>query len=529
MSPFNFCLFLFLVTIKGCYSFIIHKQQVVGFGNKKKQNNIALPFSKTSSQNAARKIVIVSPPGNIGEISAIESALRGASVYWFVVTSSTYGKNVKFSQDTWQSIKRNGGSIEIAGMTYKPQTEKVILQWCGNDIDSLICTLDGIDEKDENIQDWENSINVVVQEANSGLKKDGKKIVLSPLNSILYNEDTNLIPTFLKKPIPKSLIDAVSENNSNICVIRYGQLFGSPETSDDASILVGGPKRDPTIRDQYIMRSVRFEPFLETKFKDLGVLEKQTRSSRLSLGEAAALISIDQVPTRKNEYQDFILTSLRGAEKLSLEEYQTEFQKLCQEKASSELFNFQYSNVPSIKRLGDWIERKWAPSILRTYDIAGIRVGGRPVYTTRPSDDTVEIVFQTLNEQSQSITVGKMIISLTNTGIKAERQVLEQNYLNNNLFGGEDILVRSLAEASAQAIEKGLAIKAKLSKQEVPQKEILTETPVLQETLPTAAQPTITRDQQQPERKSVRPRRSSKRSSRNRRKRNASKSNNDSS
>jgi hypothetical protein len=116
---------------------------------------------------------------------------------------------------------------------------------------------------------------------------------------------------------------------------------------------------------------------------------------------------------------------------------------------------------------------KWAPAILRTYDIAAIRTGPRPVYANRirnndnnninEKDDssdrgTLEIVWQQLIN-FEPVTVGRMIIEITNTSMKASRIIEVGNINSNTPLAGEDILVRRLAEAASQAIEKGLATK----------------------------------------------------------------------
>jgi hypothetical protein len=50
---------------------------------------------------------------------------------------------------------------------------------------------------------------------------------------------------------------APSDENFNLLTIRYGRLFRSPESDTDATPFVGGPRRDPIIRDQYLYRSVQ--------------------------------------------------------------------------------------------------------------------------------------------------------------------------------------------------------------------------------------------------------------------------------
>lgn len=100
--------------------------------------------------------------------------------------------------------------------------------------------------------------------------------------------------------------------------------------------------------------------------------------------------------------------------------------------------------------------------MLRTYDIAAIRVGARPVYATRGDDGKVEIVWQQLVDFS-SVTVGKMIIEVSESKLVARRGAGDASKgfgtISRKPLAGEDVLVRLLAEAYSQAVEKGLAKK----------------------------------------------------------------------
>ena len=148
------------------------------------------------------------------------------------------------------------------------------------------------------------------------------------------------------------------------------------------------------------------------------------------------------------------------------------------------LFRAEFASVPSTKRLAEWIATKWAPAVLRSYDIAGIRVGARPVYallqsssssaTTTTTNDgnngnVVEIVWQEL-VNFNSVTSGKMIIEVSESGIMAWRGAGDPTQgfgsISSSPLPGEDILVRRLADAASQAIEKGLAFKVKVRESE---------------------------------------------------------------
>jgi len=214
-------------------------------------------------------------------------------------------------------------------------------------------------------------------------------------------------------------------------------------------------------------------------------------SSRLSVGEAAARLVMtmsenqDMAVFRGNI--DVSLTSLKGMNALTNEEWNDEFarvvEELSEEKQTIEqdgyssnnqkilLYKTSFGSVPSKERLAEWIETKWAPTILRSYDIAGIRVGARPVYASRRSGqkDIVEIVWQDLRD-FQTVTVGRMEVQVMDTGIVAFRTGPSLKDTPPSVpLSGEDILVRRLADAAAQAIEKGLATKP------TPKKNVLVE------------------------------------------------------
>ena len=53
----------------------------------------------------------------------------------------------------------------------------------------------------------------------------------------------------------------------------------------------------------------------------------------------------------------------------------------------AQLFSASFGSVPSVERLTDWVATKWAPAVMKTYDIAGFRVSERPVFLTADSID----------------------------------------------------------------------------------------------------------------------------------------------
>ena len=168
------------------------------------------------------------------------------------------------------------------------------------------------------------------------------------------------------------------------------------------------------------MKSIRIDSTISTSGNIM--MESTTRTSRLSIGDAAAriaLYSTGSSPTTNGKSYipmtnglDICLTSLRGMEELSNEEWSSEFERIQTIVSSgkgAQLYSTNFGSIPSTTRLADWIATKWAPAVLKTYDIAGIRVGARPVYASRQGESMVEIVWQDMNKDFQTEMVGKMI------------------------------------------------------------------------------------------------------------------------
>jgi len=258
---------------------------------------------------------------------------------------------------------------------------------------------------------------------------------------------------------------------SNIATLRYGELFGLPESSVMSSPFIGGPRRDPILRDEYTMRSIRIDPILSLSGN--AMLSSTTRSSRLSLGNAAARMALATLTPTLVDDIDVCLTSLRGMDVPDGADWDEEFERVLEimkdTGGGAQLFKAQFGNVPSVERLADWIATKWAPTVMKTYDIAGIRVGARPVYATRMGDASVEIEWQILQD-FESRVVGKMTIEVEENGITAVRGAGDPNAgygsVSRKPLPGEDILVRRLSDAVTQAVEKGLATKIKPKKRD---------------------------------------------------------------
>ena len=190
-----------------------------------------------------------------------------------------------------------------------------------------------------------------------------------------------------------------------------------------------------------------------------GGTRKDIQSCRHVVGEAAALMMNDKVQAVK----DVSITSLRGMDKFDL--WTQEFDRVAdmdRKGQGAQLFSTSFSSVPSIDRLSAWIATKWAPAVMRTYDIAGIRIGARPVYATQIDESLVEIVWQELVDY-QSVTVGRLLIRIANDGITATRGPGDPSKgfgtISRKPLNGEAVLVQRLADAASQAMEKGLANK----------------------------------------------------------------------
>lgn len=454
--------------------------------------------SNNNEESKKKNIVVLSPPGGIGQISAIESVKLGASVCWFIVSNpSNSNDKVKLSSDVYNTYKDN---IKIVGSTYENAASQSsvdsIVSSMNNKIDGLICTMDGIETKDlDEYNAWVDAVKSITSKISSYSKT---KVAIASLDDKTFDRKSKFdIGNLFKGDNVDSLEEAIGINDDNTVVLYYGDLFGVPDSSDDSSPFQGGPRRDPIVRDEYTMRLIRLDalPVYNEEDDDDNseeevskLLKLSPRTSRLSIGEASAAYLLSDTVDNTKRRQEFLLSSTKGLYPLSLLDWNMEFNKVITTSSPSlsikqqldfdnEILSIKFGTIPSIKRFFDWLETKWAPAILRSYDIAGIRVGERPVSTVRVGEDIISILFQTLDTKTyESTSVGKLIISLDrnnndNPTIIVKREVTDSNFLESitsgkkkrknkkNLFQGEDVLLRSLEDASNQAIEKKLATK----------------------------------------------------------------------
>eukprot|EP00578_Thalassiosira_sp_NH16_P000713 CAMPEP_0181138690 /NCGR_PEP_ID=MMETSP1071-20121207/34380_1 /TAXON_ID=35127 /ORGANISM="Thalassiosira sp., Strain NH16" /LENGTH=574 /DNA_ID=CAMNT_0023225541 /DNA_START=116 /DNA_END=1841 /DNA_ORIENTATION=+ len=481
----------------------------VGTGRSRNAAAAALASSSSSSGN---DVVVISPPGGIGEIASVEAARLGGSVRWFVVSApatapgSSAANDFKLTAETLDAISRAGGSMELAGADaaslLSPPGEEddgrkntalaAIASWLGtgsSSVGAVICTYDGaveeraradrtrsaeeiaegIGTRGDDVELIRDGIRVAAREiVDAGRVTGGKKrIALLAAGEEIDNGteedggDNKGGGGFLsglfggnEVEIPGSLDEALGGATT---VIRYGELFGAAESSPESSPFMGGPRRDPTVREMYTQRSVRIDPTVAGG-------DATAKSNRLALGEAASRLGLGRVDTPA-EKMDVSLSSFAGTDAPTEEDWNAQFARIAEMTSGSNaassayrLYSAEFSGVPSTKRLAEWIATKWAPAILRSYDIAGTRVGARPVYAVRTDDDTVEIVWQEL-VNFESVTSGRMIIEIDEGGLVASR--------GGEYFGEE------AADAASQAVEKGLAMKPQAAnKKEEPAKVV---------------------------------------------------------
>ena len=233
---------------------------------------------------------------------------------------------------------------------------------------------------------------------------------------------------------------------------------------------MGGPRREPVLREMYTMRSIRIDPTISVSGS---AIAGGSKTNRVAVGAVASRLGMEKIELPKRSGIDVSLSSFAGTDTPTEEEWKKEFSRVIELISSpsggANLFSAEFSSVPSTNRLAQWIATKWAPAILRSYDIAGTRVGARPVYAVQTDENTVEIVWQELVDFN-SVTSGRMIIKIEDTGITATRGPGNAadgfGRISMKPLSGEDILVRRLADAASQAIEKGLATKTKVPAKE---------------------------------------------------------------
>ena len=196
----------------------------------------------------AKSIVVVSPPGGVGEVTAVKAASLGASVKWFIVSSkkAKLSQSITFSQDALRDIQTAGGSVELAGADAEALLQErdalaAVSTWCGS-VDGLVCCMDGSDNVIVDTEDtkvdftavWQDAVKVAAKEASKGVT--GLKLaILSESAADDDDEDTSQSGGLLgglfggndAVAVPKSLTSAIKADSK----LRHGALFGIPESS----------------------------------------------------------------------------------------------------------------------------------------------------------------------------------------------------------------------------------------------------------------------------------------------------------
>jgi hypothetical protein len=462
------------------------------------QSNMLSPSS--TALNMASNIIVVSPPGGVGEVAAVKAACLGSSVRWFVISdpgeegtnvaSMSASSVVTLAPQALRDIADASGSLELAGATVQDLTKGgenerlAVAQWCGS-ADGLICTYDGADDGNNGDPNgFRAALRVAAMEASKAVNGPQVAVLAAEEdfedNSENETDDdessgiSNLMGSLLgggSAAVPVTLPRSFSGSKSeDICVVRHGELFGTPESSPEFSPLIGGPRREPAITEEYTMRTVRVDPFIVSG--NVMGSSAQLKSCRHSVGESAALFAAKKlsIPSSSSSFERsptvISISSQAGTDEWTLEQWEEELnrvQELVDTGKASTLFSSQDMVVEDTERLADWLATKWAPAVMKTYDIAAIRIGGRPVAAIRSGEGRVDINWQEL-VNFDSVNVGKMVLQVNKDGITATRGPgdTSKGYgaVSMMPLNGEDVLVRRLAEAASQAIEKGLAKKA---------------------------------------------------------------------
>lgn len=221
--------------------------------------------SSASSLNmaAASSLVVVSPPGGIGEVTVVKAASMGSAVKWFVVSSKSakQSQSIALSQDALATIKAAGGSVALAGADAEALLDEAdalaaVKTWCAaasdsaGPIESLVCCMDGAE--DENVVNefeetrnptvvWQNAVKLAAKEAASAGVSGRKVAIMSADEDDDEDDDDSddddgggggLLGGLLgggeaRIKIPSSLSSAMKADTK----LRHGTLFGIPESN----------------------------------------------------------------------------------------------------------------------------------------------------------------------------------------------------------------------------------------------------------------------------------------------------------
>ena len=229
-----------------------------------------------SSRTALHEsILVISPEGGIGEVTAVEAAKLGASVKWFIVnpTQQSSAIRVSFNAATLATMAERGGSLQFASsdaaslLNLDPKSTstnalEALCTWAGP-MNGIVCTWDHplFADKDEELaeennlkdsnsqekQDLIDAIKLAVQKVSStNVVKQGMRVALLPSiakMNLLDESDMNTrsegpLAFFInnsnqdKVDVPSSMQNAISVAGTfPVATLRYGSLFGTPSSS----------------------------------------------------------------------------------------------------------------------------------------------------------------------------------------------------------------------------------------------------------------------------------------------------------
>lgn len=216
----------------------------------------------TVALTSSPDVVVISPPGGIGEIASVEAARLGGAVKWFVVSApsrSVSSTGIALTSETLSAIEKAGGSIELAGANAESllvnsddgnSAASAVSTWCRG-TKAILCTYDGAEEEkrrsdlaksaderggneDKMIR---SSIRVAAREA-VGVAGAG----VSKIAILSAGEEIGDIEAAEQKgkgflgglfggnavEIPDTLSEAMKGATA---IVRHGELFGAPESS----------------------------------------------------------------------------------------------------------------------------------------------------------------------------------------------------------------------------------------------------------------------------------------------------------
>ena len=213
------------------------------------------------AQSSSSDVVVISPPGGIGEIATVEAARLGGSVKWFVVSapSSSSSTGIALTAETLSAIEEAGGSIELAGANADSllvnsddgtSAASAVSTWCRG-TKSILCTYDGAEEEKRRVDEEKSaderggnddkmirsSIRVAAREAVGVAGAGVSKIAILSSGEEMGDEEEveQKGKGFLgglfggnAVEIPDTMSEAM---RGATAIVRHGELFGAPESS----------------------------------------------------------------------------------------------------------------------------------------------------------------------------------------------------------------------------------------------------------------------------------------------------------